>query len=570
MKRILFALLLLLIGANAAFAQRERNYIYLLDCTQSMEWNKIWDTTKAYLRDDINRIASDETSVHIVPFQTGAHPIVSFEKKNFDWDKTEKALDEYIKTKTKTGIVNAWDAGTSKIDPAKDNYFFLLTDGEDNVDGMDKVCQRIRTWCESYPNSYGFYVMLCDEAENEQLRDAANVCNRFSLIDANGHPQPIGSFYPSEIRVNTREMTPKRINFSDGGRYPVRVECDDPLFSVDAAEGFHDGIGQVTVKPKLSMKEIHQQLDGQETYTFRAKLIPDGDIILTDSMLVVEVVNKPERSLNLIAEEADMGKADYYPAFLFSKSSGQDTLHLDLKAKWNEESKNVNAKVRMKCELTKGEEGYTLLYNGQPCEGNTFTMTPGDAQSDLAIVFDENAPTGKRYFRIAPSQVQALDNINDELPNQWEQTFRAKYTTSWNPLKTILMWTLLIALAALLLWLCMLKNMQYPTFRLNSLQIFPPDSPSVSKKVRGCKKVVLTSHAQKQSFLSKLFTNTIIYVVNPAWTQDIELVPSGKGARLRTPAGAYSVNPPAVTLKQRETYEIVDQQNRKKTTITLQ
>lgn len=58
LKKFCLLLLTLLIAQNT-MAQRERNYIYLLDCTKSMKgYNNapdIWEPTKNYLKTDIER-----------------------------------------------------------------------------------------------------------------------------------------------------------------------------------------------------------------------------------------------------------------------------------------------------------------------------------------------------------------------------------------------------------------------------------------------------------------------------------------------------------------------------------
>ena len=122
-------------------AQRERNYIYLFDCTQSMKTVDIWEPTKKYLREDIERLSPSST-VTIVPFQGITHPTIQFECRNFDWNKIEEQFNKYIKDKTNTNICSAWDKGVQYIDVNKDNYFYILTDGEDTVKGIGALCQR--------------------------------------------------------------------------------------------------------------------------------------------------------------------------------------------------------------------------------------------------------------------------------------------------------------------------------------------------------------------------------------------------------------------------------------------
>ena len=89
-----FVLMMLLSCVSSLWAQRERNYIYILDCSRSMvtEYH-IWDATLDYLEKDIARL-SDNTMVTIVPFQGTVYgKSVKHElKKDFDWAKVFKGV----------------------------------------------------------------------------------------------------------------------------------------------------------------------------------------------------------------------------------------------------------------------------------------------------------------------------------------------------------------------------------------------------------------------------------------------------------------------------------------------
>lgn len=169
MKNYFVFILCILSCALSLHAQRERNYIYLFDCTQSMiTVQDIWEPTKTYLREDIER-QSPSSTVTIIPFQGNAHPAIQFECKDFNWSKIEEQFNKYIKDKTNTNICSAWDNGVKHIDVNKDNYLYILTDGEDNVYGTEALCQRIREWCGKYKNSYAFYVMLTESANKKSF-----------------------------------------------------------------------------------------------------------------------------------------------------------------------------------------------------------------------------------------------------------------------------------------------------------------------------------------------------------------------------------------------------------------
>jgi len=566
MRTTLLTLLALLLSLPL-MAQRERNYVYVVDCTQSMqEPNKIWDITKKYLREDIERL-SPQSTVSVVPFQGKAYEPISFVREEFNWNKIDKRLEELIKQKTNTGICRAWDGGVSLIDPAKDNYFYLLTDGQDNVDGMDAVVSRISQWCSKYDHSYGFYVMLCASAHNERLKEAAALCNRFSLIDANGHPSPIGTFHPREIRVNTNELVGVPLTFSDEGSYMVKIDCDDPLFTIELTNGIKNGRATVVVKPRLSMQEIRQSLGSETLYTFTADIIPQGNIKLDNPTLTIEVVNKPERSLAILGEEPDLGKTTHYPSFLFKSERMPDTLTADLKAVMNQEARQSGSRLRLRCNRIKGDDGYTLLYNGQPITGDVFEIDPSQSQSLLSLVFAPDAPSGKRNLELSVESATELDAINGQPANDYRLTMRASLSQRWNPLATLLFWLLIALAVALLAWLIVLRPMAYQQFRAKRLYIHEPTVKTI--KLRGCRRVVFTSKPTKQSFINRLFTRRIEYVRDPAWTTEFSIVPNRRGARLQGLGTTYLTDPPTTQLQPGEECTIENSETKEKTIITL-
>jgi len=451
------------------------------------------------------------------------------------------------------------------LDPAKDNYFFLLTDGVDNVSGMDAVCKRISEWCAKYKNCYGFYVMLCADAKNEALQNAVSGCNTFSLIDANGHPSPIGTFYPKEIRVNTLTYDAKRITFSDEGDYQADIKCDDELFSVELDGGIKGGYATLKVVPRLPKEEISRRLMGQESYLFTADILPQG-IQLDNPTLTVEVINKPERALTMVGEEQNMGKVTYYGSFLFWKAKQPDTLTVDLKAAFNGEARKDGSRVEMQCRTMKGDEGYTLFYNGRPCEGGRFVMSPDDESSVLSLVFSPEAEGGKRYIEIAPVRAENLDVVNDTPTSDFNVTLRARYAHSWNPLKTILFWLLVALIAALLVWMLAVRPTIYPSFKVKSLTVREPAPRTY--RIKGCRRVVFTNKKQTQSLLNRWFTRPIQYIVNEQWADGFEVVPSRKTGRIQNTEHKYDISPsPALTLREECTLQHVE--TKEKTIIEL-
>ena len=78
-----------LITSVSVLAQRERNYIYLLDCTKSMTgYNgspNIWNPTRDYLKKELEK-HTPGTMLHVIPFQDKVLPGFSFDANELEME----------------------------------------------------------------------------------------------------------------------------------------------------------------------------------------------------------------------------------------------------------------------------------------------------------------------------------------------------------------------------------------------------------------------------------------------------------------------------------------------------
>ncbi|WP_342383040.1 vWA domain-containing protein [Bacteroides ovatus] len=552
-----FFFLLCMLFCVPLYAQRERNYIYLFDCTQSMKTVvDIWEPTKKYLREDIERLSPSST-VAIIPFQGNTHPTIQFECKDFNWNKIEEKFDRYIEDKTNTNICSAWDKGVEYIDVNKDNYFYILTDGEDTVKGIGALCQRIREWCGQYKNSYAFYVMLTENAkENEkELSEAIGTCSTIRLIDPKGHISPFGIFEEVTLTTNTLELEKQiKLPFSTVGKYDAAVNCKDSLFGVSLVDNtISDGKAIFKIDARKSKQEIAAILNGKDRYDFDIEVKAKGVDIL-NSNLTVNVVNKPERVLTMIdEEETNIGKSSYYPAFLFWKEKQQDTLRCNLNQSFNQPAIEYASSVRFKVTSSDKTNDYQVLINEMPCPENEFVFDGKTNNSILSIIFDKNAQQGKRYFLINPVQVKETDRINRTPTEQYQLSVRAGYSIDYNPLAIILLGLAIILISLLILWFAAIKIMMYPRIKLGRITITEPYYKSL--KIYGARKVIFTSNPQKQSMLNRLFTGRIVYEANEIWTSRMEMEPCKKALR-PTARGKYLITPFTTRMEKNTEYEI--------------
>lgn len=560
MRRTLITLLLLTLTVLQLFAQRERNYIYILDCSRSMltdfkvDGRPLWDATLDYLKADIDRQIPSST-INIVPFQGSVYEVTSCRKPDFDWSKFYNQVKDYPQTLTGTNICAAWDKALSLQDANKDNYLILLTDGEDNKQGVDAVCKRIREWCEKVRNTYGYYVMLSNDAMNPKIVEEVERCRHMFMVNAKDGIKPFGSVEKTDLVFNTLEPKDITIPFSAAGRFKAHIENDDPNFDIRLLDNtLSDGRGviRVTVKGNLSQLDRIQQL--------QLKLVGD-DVNILNPDLSLLVNNQPERLLSILSEERDLGEAEWYDSFLWSDARKQDTLSVNLDALFNQPAYEAGSRVNMTIS-SRDKDGnrkpldkdVTLLWNGQPVSDATLRFTPG-TPSVLGIVFDTDAQEGRYYFEVSttPGSAVLLERINEDLPSEYAVTLRASYDVDTNPLKVFLIWLGIILLALLVLWFLILKPLLYPGIKIKTLQI---ECSPVYKNttIKGCRKVVFSNKRQSQGLMSRIFTGEIKYVKDDIWDSEWYLTPGTKNDRVRAGGiSGYSMNPPGNNLSKHET-----------------
>ncbi len=536
MRRILLLLLVLL--PMTLLAQRERNYIYLLDCTKSMTGyggnRDIWKPTKDYLNTELGK-HSPGTTLHVIPFQGKVHPSFDFDAAYYDnkkWKEIEDKINVYVEDITGTNICDSWDATDKYIDKHKDNYIILLTDGKDNVKGMAAVAKKLSEWCGKYPNTYAFYVQLTAAAIDQGVAEVINVCDNEFVVDASKGIPVFGGFDNGLIiYANTLNLEKThKIGFSSAGKYTAKVVCKDPYFDVKVVDNKIDGgIVPVQIIAKQPIVQINAALPEIHNFTFD---VQSNEVNIINPTVKVQMTNKPERTLEMLSEETDMGKATWFDSFLFWGASAPDTLCVDLKTVYNDEAKKDGSVVEFLIVDPDGGNDFQLFYNGQPLNNGKITLhRNNNTPSFLSVVYNPTAKEGKRYLEIKAVAKQELDNINDHPVEQYLLSLRSEYVINWNPLKTILMWLGILILSVLLLWFLLVKHLIFPTIKVKTIQINDPYFSKVN--VKGKRRVVFTNKKMEQSLISRIFTGEILYKKHDIWTSPLVFEAGSKKKTLR-------------------------------------
>lgn len=549
---ILATLFLLVFSSVTVSAQRQRNYIYIFDCTASMKSPEInmWEPAKNALDKTVTRQSHDpESRFVIVPFQDNPFNEIVFDGSEYEKKRAGilERLDKIISTPhSKTNIYEAFKAGMRNVNPAMDNRVYLLTDGEDVVHGTPAVCRLIREWCAAHKNTQFFYVMLDGVATNPALDEALAGCSDAYSIKCTDGEIPTISDIGNVIYANTLELNKTySIGFSEKEPYPVEAKCADRFFNVSVEGGKSSDYNiNVRFSPRgdISVEELNNRLaeetdeDGMYEFTFTVNS-KDPHMTIVNPEVTVIMANRAMRKLSLLGGDTDevivKPGAEWYPAFLWSDAAPQEEIVIDLAAKFTNTDNDHPMAVLAVVPANGDPSDFKASFNGQPIgPGETFIVEPGK-EARLGITFDTDAETGKRYFSLVNRDSRDIEMLNGvSIGAVSELPFRTTYSVNWNPLKTLLVWIGIVLLSVLILWFLFIKRMVYPTFKSLTIQMQGPGSYFATKRLRGARKAVLTSRRESQNIFSRIFTGKIIYIRADHFTPAIELLPARNAARM--------------------------------------
>ena len=572
MKR--FLILLSILFPITLFAQRQRNYVYIFDCTGSMEVpNKIWKPAKQFMKEDIDQLDENAT-VNIVLFHQQTAVPIRFKAKDFNWKDVEVKCDSMFKKSTHTGICQAWDLGLKFIDRNRNNYLYLFTDGLENVHPQrtEAVCQRIKDWCKQAPNNYAFFVALGEEMkkkpEVQKLIDATKSCDRAFFVDNNKHPAPFGAFDKTTFNVNCHSIHELSTGFSDFGTFDASIECQDEYYRVELKDGkIMDGKATFILKQKKQPSNNHQ---------IKIKVNTDPENLnICNPIIYVNIDTRDLANLDMgqpsgVTEgQYDAGEAETYRSFLFWKGKKSDLIEVDLSAMFNGQAKKRNCSLMVFLDLPVEVKGKcSLFYNGERID-NSFVIKATDSRSMIGIEVPHELAQ-KEYVIGFKGKSNNLETINAEESRVYESSIYFEHEINWNPLQIILLWFGILALALLLLWFTMLKPILYPGMRLSRLELSSKKGYYINKKINGARKVIISNKRNKQSFLNKLFTGEILYIVNEIWTSPWELSPKDrkKVAKINL-HGKYMITPITSELANYGEYQLINIDTKESITIKI-
>ena len=589
MRSRIITIAILLCLALTMQAARERNYIFVVDCTGSMKQaakgggGTVWEAALDFLNREAERLEDDD-KITVIPFHQSVVAPLSFTGKTYDRKAVERVLNDELAHGKFTGICNAWDAGMKAVSHADDNYLILLTDGSENVvkgDPLGTLSGKLLKW-KNFPRDHAYYVMLTNEAETVKGKvEQAGKPETLHFIDATDGIPTFGDMRTKSmaddgaIRVEAWQLTSPykeplvgSLNMS----HPLRVVSSDKHVkaSIKDNRSVNGNCTLILSSRYGSDLEKLQKALGRDEYRFEVELEATDNIDIINKLTVI-VINKPARSLsspNLREDCPDVGKASHYDKFLFWDANELGSVAYDIKPLFSPTAIEQGSTATLQVAAADGEPSdFAVEVNGREASDGCFRLSAGDtATVHLRLIFAGDAKQGKRNFVIKTVNANDLDKIAETAPSEFKYPFTAKYSMSWNPLARFLLCLLIAIIAALILWFAVIKPSIYSYFKVGNMTISEPYFSQ--RRIRGARRVVLTDKPGRQSTLNRLFTGRIIYEVNPVWTTPVILEPSKRQVRMRLNSD-YTVEPFDIAMQRLVEYTITNETNKEKINITF-
>lgn len=275
------------------------------------------------------------------------------------------------------------------------------------------------------------------------------------------------------------------------------------------------------------------------------------------------------------------GKDNYYNDFLWKKHV-PDTLYREMAFDFNDDARNFMYEPLQLGLFKKTDSGKMLpvmenemevFVDGTKCENNVISVEPGTEIIKVGLVFNPAAENKVHHWFIKPVNDGGLERINDmdagtfNNPESSLMEVEAEKNKIMNPLAEGSMLTGIFLLAALLVWLFVLKLIFFPTFRVGKIILSDPVPYMSQKRLRGTRKLILTNNKPTQSGINRFFTGKIIYDVNPMWTSDIVIEPRDRNSVRVRPSKEYMTD--THTMKVHNEYTIQNMTTGTKTKVKI-
>jgi hypothetical protein len=555
MRKLLFALFATLCALTTLSQNpngRQRNTIYVLDCTKSMSGYKgapnIWGPTKHFLKSELEKTAQQTpgSKVVILPFQDKVLTPIHVNTNDIAWPQLEATLDRYVNNVTATNICDAWLDAEKYIDQACDNYIVLMTDGHDNIGGEANEPQRtarlmqiLQAFCGKYANTNGFYVELTKQATLPNgIKDVIDVCRNLDIVDASDGIPPFGCYSSNDIDVNTRDLPlDLPLSFSNAGTFVAKVINDDNPYLKLSVKGNKISRGRVVIHIESKLGDNIETLNktiGTPIADIPFEVYSD-EVHITNPALNIKLHTTPLRTLEIAAEDGKLSSAvKRVKPFLWVKGNVTDTLCWSLNPRFNEAAQADNSAALFKLKSDSDLSGYTLQYNGNELTSDSLVAVTANENAVVELIIPQTERDSRVDISLVEISAHNLDRINGTHPNGLTLKLDGKISTSMSILEIVALSLLALIALFIVLWFLLIRDRKYPKFSRGIINIQAPYFATI--RVKKARMVVLGPTKKTQSRFDAIWKGKIIYHVNQSWPCDIEITPSGRNMRFRCPS----------------------------------
>ena len=449
-------LILALITVLSMPAQQKRQYIYLLDCSESVfrtynDSSDIWKAEMKYLKNAIEQ-NTDLSDSYIIPFHENILTTIRKASKSEGsaitiyspinhrrWVDVENPLTEIVNKRHKsTNICDALNSSANLLNWHYLNYVILFASSPDNVNNMTALSKALEKWHLKYPYAYFFYVAMTEESVTDKIMKTLMHCDNMYFIDAKKDLPLFGCLNERQtIRVNTRNLDKIiKIGCSLEGEHKAQLVGENPNFNIKIENNtIKDGIIPIRIFMKRDFNTKVEKMFNE--YHITPSIEVDG-VDIKNPNIPFCLTNRISRSLNTYDNEVFIGDASHYDNFLFKKAS-IDTLYFDFNYVFNEFAKRDSANVDFSIFSPDNKSDFQVFYNGRPINNIRLIATDSLSNNIISFVFNPDAKEGDRYIHIHAIRSHNLDDINGINVMDYTLSLRAHYETEMNPVAFILL-----------------------------------------------------------------------------------------------------------------------------------
>lgn len=283
--------------------------VYYLDCSYSMKQNGLWDVVRKNLKTAIDNVSDETTELIVIPFAFDCQhsptlePIISY--ATISGKEMIKSRIDNIPMSTNTmtyHYVPIEDFYRNRVAEDRITYMFLMTDGQDEDRQKRTLKNLLPQWGKKYgdKNVFGFYVMLCDLANNDNISRIVETQEHLWTVktaDVNINLVRLRDNLVFNVRNEHEIFMP--LEYGSIRNCPIELsetKCNESFYEVDCVKKEE---GKVVAKIRAN-GDLSQLPEETQMLIYLKPVLPSKDngfTCLVNNKISVKCKNKKERTL---------------------------------------------------------------------------------------------------------------------------------------------------------------------------------------------------------------------------------------------------------------------------------